>query len=84
MTRDTGTAVTGQSVRMAGAPPVKSTLLPRDLHISLVIAPFVVILDLLPSSDNKSKIIVQRTAKDHKGERGGQGGREGRVGRNGT
>jgi hypothetical protein len=50
MTRDTGTAVTGQSVRMAGAPPAKSTL-PRDLHISLVIAlslviaPFVVILD---------------------------------------
>jgi hypothetical protein len=84
MTRDTGTAVTGQSVRMAGAPPAKSTL-PRDLHISLAIAPFVVILDSMPSSDNKSKIIArngpQRIIKAS-GEV--KGARKGKVGRDGT
>ena len=83
MTRDTGTAVTGQSVRMAGAPPAKRTL-PRELHISLVIAPFVVILDSMPSSDNKSKIIVHGTQRIMKASGEVKGARKGKVGRDGT
>jgi hypothetical protein len=49
-----------------------------------VIAPFVVILDSMPSSDNKSKIIVDGTQRIMKASGEVKGARKGKVGRDGT